>query len=86
MARYVIIVRLDTSTLTQFRFNWEVRELLGEATQSPLERSGRVLASGLAADATTARHDAEVVAEQLALENVYIYNTTTQEPTPLPSP
>lgn len=81
--RFVIFIKADTDSSG---FKWELRELISEATGTAAERSGPTLISGTAPDSATAKHDAEVQAERFALEDVYIYNTTTQEPTPLPSP
>ncbi len=91
MARYVIVIQLtpnpDGILDPDDYFSWEVRDLIGDSSSGDiLERSGPTLVSGTAPDVTTAKHVAETWTERLAQQTVYIYNTTTQEPTPLPTP
>lgn len=81
MARYVIVIKADTASPG---FAWEVRELLSDVTGTVLERSGPTLSRGVSATSVLAKHDAEVEAERLGLEEAYVYNTVTQEPTPSP--
>lgn len=82
--RFVIVIKVDDDVNP---YRWEVRELLNaDGVGSVLERSGPVLVDGRAADLVHAKHDAEVWAEKLSQETVYIYNAGTMEPTPLPSP
>ncbi len=86
MAKFVIVIKVQQPVINGDGnpYLWEVRELLTDGTGDALERSGPTLAQGGAMDITTAKHDAETWAEALANQGVYIYNTTTQEPTPLP--
>lgn len=90
MARYVVVIKADRGTNTNGDaapiFLWEVRELLADGTGTVLERSGPTLVTGTAPDAVTARHEAEVWAETLAVEDAYVYNTSTMDPVPLPTP
>jgi len=81
MARYVIVIKADPNSSG---FAWEVRELLSDITGSVLERSGLTLSRGVSATSIEAKNKAETEAERLALEEAYVYNTTTQDPTPLP--
>lgn len=81
--RYVIVIKVDNDVNP---FRWEVRELLSDGTGTAIERSGPTLVEGRSPDVTRARNEAENWAEKLSQETVYIYNTSTQDPTPLPSP
>lgn len=81
--RFVIVIKVDDQVNP---YRWEVRELLNDGIGSALERSGPVLVDGRSSSLIQAKHDAEVWAEKLSQETVYIYNAGTMEPTPLPSP
>lgn len=83
MARFVIVIKADT---TGPGFTWQVREVISDSTGSVIERSGPTLSSGKSPTKVEAKHHAETEAERLAQEEIYVYNTNTQEPTPLPLP
>lgn len=79
--RFVVVIKANTPL--QFgNFTWEVRELLSEASGTVLERSGPTLATGIAETIAEAKNLAETMAENFSLEEVYVYNTATQDPTP----
>ena len=82
MARYVIFIKTGRGEVVDgYGFDWEVRELTGEQGQDISERSGPALLWGNSPTRAEAELAAETAAEALAQEAIYIYNTTTEEPT-----
>jgi ATP phosphoribosyltransferase regulatory subunit HisZ len=76
--KFVIVIKVERNPLIEALgtgFEWEVRELLKEATGDLIERAGPGLARGRSDDAVAAKAAAEAAAERFAEESVYIYNT-----------
>lgn len=79
--KFVIIVKVDRDLYTDGglsgKYYWEVRELLkkGDSDVDLLERTGPMMARGVAVDNVTARSAAEAAADALASEAIYVYET-----------
>lgn len=76
--RYVIVVKVDRENITAdgtAPFVWEVRELRTDTTGTPEERSGPTIARGSAPTVAEAKVEAQNLAELLAVEDAYVYDT-----------